>query len=177
MDDIYTIKKELDDFPILQNHVGKGDGFIIPDGYFEDFEAEFETDAISFDIPKNYFGSLEEKIVEKVKTEDLKESKGKTFSLIRMSSWAVAACLGIWFVFNIPNEEVNSNSIPEVDFQDNYAMVVEHLDEFELDEIDELLLSEDLVYEEETVEFTDDELIEFMMNEVNDDELEILIDL
>ncbi|GAB7257601.1 hypothetical protein [Polaribacter sp. OB-PA-B3] len=119
--------KNSEDF--LKSVIKKNTGLSAPKNYFENAEDKFSAflkeekfpKENGFSIPNNYFDALEDSILNKVNTP----KKGKVISLkdriIKFIPVAAAACVALFLSINFYNnfktDEINFDSLAEVDIE------------------------------------------------------------
>jgi len=88
----------------------KGSGFIVPDGYFNNFEAKVLR-KISNDIPSDYFDNLEDEVFNRLKEDTILEVKVITLKqriIKRYAPLLAAASVVLYIGLNFYN---NSNTL------------------------------------------------------------------
>ncbi len=139
--------------------------------------AKMRQEPAGFIVPENYFDYLSESIMEQVKLEpksDFVEPSNLSVSqpwyafLFSRSLFAGLASFAVLLVamFFLLNQPSNGNELAEISSEEAEYYIANHLDEFELT----LFLDSDLLGEINEIEFDENEINQFL--EDNIDELD-----
>ena len=133
-------------------------GFVVPDGYFEQFESKLIT-------PENYFENFRVKTGQENKQTKMRSLPGKF--IFKIGYAAVAASILIFFVLNLPKES-NSENLTELNTLDIESWVYENAAQFNTDEITEVFQQNELTlnsfdYDSEVNSYLSEKDIESML--------------
>ena len=151
-------------------------GFKVPKEYFETFDAQLELKMMeeklpsipSMGVPDNYFNSLEDEIVAKIKKSDLGPSKViqlfEKRTLIYLGS--LAASLVLIFMFS--NERSKSDS-DEINYADIETYIEQGAVDFDSDDMALFLNDEDLDFISNNTSIASDaDLEEYLFDTLDD---------
>ncbi len=146
-------------------------GFVVPDGYFEQFESKLldankkSEPKSGYAIPKNYFENFRVNTDQVNKKTKVRSLPGKF--IFKIGYATVAASILLFFVLNLPKDR-NSENLAELNTLDIESWVYENAAQFNTDEIADVFQQNELTlnsfdYDSEVNSYLSEKDIESML--------------